>query len=64
MLFMPPKSGDLKSIENRSFPHIILDIAVGSKDEHFLPEIAEKLDQITLGKVTVFEGEGASWDIK
>ena len=59
MLFKPPKSNNLKeSIENRSFPSIILDIAVGSKDEHFLPEIAEKLDHITLGKVTVIEGEG------
>ena len=59
MLFKPPKSGNLKeSIENRSFPSIILDIAVGSKDEHFLPAIAEKLDQITIGKITIVDGEG------
>ena len=59
MLFKPPKSNNLKeSIENRSFPSIILDITVGSKDEHFLPKIAEKLHQITIGKINVIEGEG------
>ena len=59
MLFKPPKCGVLKdAIENRSFPLIIIDIAVGSKDEHFVPEIAEKLNQITIGKITVIAGEG------
>ena len=51
MLFKPPKSGALKdAIENQSFPSIILDILVGSKDEHFLPDVAEKLSQITKAK--------------
>ena len=59
MLFKPPKSGALKdAIENRSFPSIILDILVGSKDEHFLPEIAEKLSQVTKGKTIIIDNEG------
>ena len=59
MLFKPPKSGALKdAIESRSFPLIILDIIVGSRDEHFVPEIAEKLGQLTSGSITVLDDEG------
>ena len=59
MLFKPPKSGALKdAIENRSFPPIVLDILVGSRDEHFLPDVAEKLSQITKGKTIVIDNEG------
>src|SRR5210317_1195211 len=59
MLFKPPKSSALKdAIETRSFPLIILDIVVGSRDEHFVVEVAEKLDQLTAGTITIFDGEG------
>ena len=60
MLFKPPKSGALKdAIESRSFPLIILDIIVGSRDEHFVPEIAEKLGQLTSsGSITILDDEG------
>jgi len=59
MLFKPPKSSALKdAIENRSFPSIILDIIVGSRDEHFVVEVAEKLDQLTVGAMTIFDNEG------
>ena len=59
MLFKPPKSSALKdAIENRSFPSIVLDILVGSKDEHFLPDVAEKLSQITKGKTIIIDNEG------
>jgi len=59
MLFKPPKSGALKdAIENRSFPSIVLDILVGSRDEHFLPDVAEKLSQITKGKTIIIDNEG------
>ena len=59
MLFKPPKSGALKdAIDDRSFPSIILDIIVGSRDEHFLPDLAEKLDRITIGSVKTVDGEG------
>ena len=58
MLFKPPKSGALKdAIEARSFPFIVLDILVGSRDEHFLPDVAEKLSQITKGEITVIDDE-------
>ena len=59
MLFKPPKSSALKdAIETRSFPSIILDIVVGSRDEHFVVEVAEKLDQLTDGAITIIDGEG------
>ena len=59
MLFKPPKSSALKdAIETRSFPSIILDIIVGSRDEHFVHEVAKKLDQLTAGTITIFDGEG------
>jgi len=59
MLFKPPKSDALRdAIENRSFPLIILDILVGSRDEHFLPDVAEKLSQITKGKTIVIDNAG------
>ena len=59
MLFKPPKSSALKdAIENRSFPSIILDIIVGSRDEHFVVEVAEKLDQLTDGAITIIDDEG------
>ena len=59
MLFKPPKSGALKdAIESRSFPSITLDIVVGSRDEHFVVELAEKLDQLTVGVITIFDNEG------
>jgi hypothetical protein len=59
MLFKPPKSSALKdAIETRSFPSIILDIVVGSSDEHFVHEIAEKLGQLTVGAITIFDNEG------
>jgi len=59
MLFKPPKSGALKdAIETRSFPSIVLDILVGSRDEHFLPDVAEKLSQITKGETIVIDDEG------
>ena len=59
MLFKPPKSSVLKdAIETRSFPSILLDIFVGSRDEHFLPEIAKQLSQQTLGKIIIIDGQG------
>jgi hypothetical protein len=59
MLFKPPKSGALKdAINNQSFPSIILDIMVGSRDEHFIPDLAEKLDRVTNGSITTVDGEG------
>ena len=59
MLFKPPKSSALKdAIENRSFPSIILDIVVGSSDEHFVHEVAEKLGQLMVGAITIFDNEG------
>ena len=59
MLFKPPKSGALKdAIETRSFPSIILDIVVGSSDEHFVHEVAEKLGQLTDGAITILDNEG------
>ena len=59
MLFKPPKSGVLKdAIETRSFPSIILDIVVGSRDEHFLPEVAAKLDQLTKGNIKIIVDQG------
>jgi hypothetical protein len=59
MLFKPPKSSVLKeAIDTGSFPSIILDIVVGSRDEHFVLEVAEKLDQLTAGTITIFDGEG------
>lgn len=59
VLFKPPKSGALKdAIESRSFPLIILDIIVGSRDEHYVPEVAEKLDQLTAGSITILDDEG------
>ena len=59
MLFKPPKCGVLKdAIEERSFPPIILDIVVGSSDEHFVLEVAEKLDRLTDGTITILKGEG------
>ena len=59
MLFKPPKSGVLKdAIENQSFPSIILDILVGSRDEHFLPDVAGKLSQITKGETIIIDNEG------
>ena len=59
MLFKPPKSSALKdAIESRSFPLIILDIIVGSRDEHFVPEIAEKLGQLISGSITILDDEG------
>ena len=59
MLFKPPQCGVLKdAIENRSFPSIILDILAGSRDEHFLLEIAKQLSNQTTGKIKVVEGQG------
>ena len=59
MLFKPPKSGALKdAIESQSFPSIMLDIIVGSRDEHFLPEFAKKLNQETIGSIELIDGEG------
>ena len=59
MLFKPPKSRALTdAIMNGSFPPITLDILVGSKDEHFLPEVALHLDQLTNGKITMIDDEG------
>jgi len=59
MLFKPPKSSALKdAIETRSFPSIILDIVVGSSDEHFVHEVAEKLGQLMVGAITIFDNEG------
>ena len=59
MLFKPPQCGVLKdAIENRSFPSIILDIVVNSRDEHFLPEVAEKLDQLIKGNITIIDDQG------
>ena len=59
MLFKPPKSSVLKdAIETRSFPSIILDIVVGSRDEHFLPEVAAKLDQLIKGNIAIIDDQG------
>jgi hypothetical protein len=59
MLFKPPKSGALKdAIDSQSFPSIVLDIIVGSRDEHFLPDLAENLDRVMIGSVTTVDGEG------
>ena len=58
MLFKPPKSGALHdAIANGSFPHMILDIIVGSSDEHFLPKVAEKLEQLTSGSISIIDDE-------
>ena len=58
-LFRPPKSGTLKdAIETRCFPSITLDVVVGSRDEHFVLDVAKKLDQLTIGAITILEGEG------
>ena len=59
MLFKPPKSKALTdAIMNGSFPPITLDILVGSRDEHFLPEVAAKLDQLTEGNITIIDDQG------
>ena len=59
MLFKPPKSSVLNdAITNGSFPSVILDIVVGSIDEHFLPAVAAKLAQLANGNLTIIDNEG------
>lgn len=59
MYFKPPQSKNfMEAINNKEFPDISLDMLVGSRDEHLLPDVAKMLSQLTTGTLELCDGEG------